>query len=66
MHQYDASGVPFRAHLHVPEVHLESDKVFMEGEDEGHMLKVRICVFVHYKEVMFKNCFLFLSDFLAY
>ena len=39
--QYDESGVPFRTHLHVPEVHPDTNTVFLEREDEGHVLKVR-------------------------
>ena len=39
--QYDESGVPFRMHLHVPEVHPDTKTVFLEREDEGHVLKVR-------------------------
>ena len=38
--QYDDSGVPFRTHLYVPEVHPDSGTVFLEREDEGHVLKV--------------------------
>ena len=38
--QYDDSGVPFRTYLYVPEVHPDSDTIFLEREDEGHVLKV--------------------------
>ena len=33
-------GVPFRSHLHVPEVHPLTGMMFCEREDEGHVLKV--------------------------
>ena len=45
--QYDQSGVPFRTHLHVPEVHPDTKTVFFEREDEGHVLKVRHTVIVY-------------------
>lgn len=38
--RYDDQGVPFRMYLHVPEIHPDSGNVFMEREDEGHVLKV--------------------------
>ena len=38
--QYDEKGIPFRTHLYVPEVHPDTKEVFMEREDEGHVLKV--------------------------
>lgn len=38
--QYDDRGIPFRTHLHVPETHPDTGTVFMEREDEGHVLKV--------------------------
>ena len=40
--RYDASGVPFRTHLHVPEFHPVSGSVFYEREDERHVLKVHM------------------------
>lgn len=39
--QYDAQGVPFCSHLHVPEVHPITKSVFCEREDPGHVLKVQ-------------------------
>ena len=42
--QYDDSGVPFRTHLYVPEVHPDSGTIFLEREDEGHVLKVLMLV----------------------
>ena len=42
-------GVPFKDHLHVPEVHPLTGVLFCEREDEGHVFKVviyNIC-FVH-------------------
>ena len=38
--KYESQGVPFTSHLHVPEVHPLTDKVFFEREDEAHVLKV--------------------------
>ena len=38
--EYDDRGVKFRSHLHVPEVHPLTKEVFLEREDEGHVLKV--------------------------
>lgn len=38
--QYDERGIPFRTHLHVPETHPDTGTVFLEREDEGHVLKV--------------------------
>ena len=38
--KYDAGGIPFRTHLHVPEVHPLTESIFYEGEDEGHVVKV--------------------------
>lgn len=32
--QYDESGVPFRTHLHVPEVHPDTKSVFLERADD--------------------------------
>ena len=38
--QYDKRKIPFRTHLHVPETHPDTGAVFLEREDEGHVLKV--------------------------
>ena len=38
--QWDAKGVPFRQHLHVPETHPITGEMFCEREDEGHVFKV--------------------------
>ena len=38
--EYDESGIPFRSYLHVPEIHPDTNNVFLEREDEGHVLKV--------------------------
>ena len=40
--KYDAEGVPFRSHLHVPETHPITGRPFLEREDPGHVLKVRV------------------------
>ena len=37
---WDAKGIPFKKHLYVPEVHLETGKPFCEREYEGHVFKV--------------------------
>ena len=49
--QYDERGIPFRVHLHVPEIHPYIGNIFLEREDEGHVLKVT----VHMKEVLISN-----------
>ena len=36
----DANGIPFRSHLHCPEVHPDTGTFFCEREDAGHVLKV--------------------------
>lgn len=38
--EFDKKGIPFRSHLHCPEVHSETGKVFCEREDAAHVLKV--------------------------
>ena len=42
--QYDDSGVLFRTHLYVPELHPDSGDIFLEREDEGHVLKVQLYI----------------------
>ena len=37
---WDSMGVPFKDHLHVPEVHSLTGVLFCEQEDEGHVFKV--------------------------
>ena len=44
---WEGKGVPFKSHLHVPEVHPITDTLFCEHEDEGHVLKVHKCRCVH-------------------
>ena len=34
--KYDDEGIPFRTHLHAPEVHPDTNEIF-EREDEGHV-----------------------------
>lgn len=41
-------GVPFKDHLHVPEVHPLTGVLFCEREDEGHVFKVVTTIFVLY------------------
>ena len=38
---WDSLGVPFKSHMHVPEIHPVTGQLFCEREDEGHVLKVR-------------------------
>lgn len=38
--EYDHNGVSFRTHLHVPEIHPDTGRLFYEREDPGHVLKV--------------------------
>ena len=44
MRQYDNSGVLFRTHLYVPKLHPDSGDIFLEREDEGHVLKVQLYI----------------------
>lgn len=37
---WEAKGVPFKSHIYVPENHPLTGMMFMEREDEGHVLKV--------------------------
>ena len=39
---WDSKGVPFCSHLYVPEIHPETQSIFHEREDEGHVFKVRL------------------------
>lgn len=43
--QYCADGVAFDKHLHIPEVHKLSGNVVCQREDEGHIFKVKTCLF---------------------
>ena len=38
---WEKKGVPFKSHLHIPEVHPVTNALFCEREDEGHVLKVQ-------------------------
>ena len=42
----DNLGVPFKTHLHVPERHPDTNSVFCEREDEGHVFKVFKFIYV--------------------
>ena len=46
--KYDNDGVPFRTHLHVPEVHPDTGRLFYEREDPGHVLKACLPVVIHF------------------
>ena len=39
---YDKKGIPFRSHLHCPEVHPDTGTFFCEREDAAHVLKVLV------------------------
>lgn len=41
---YDRRGIPFRSHLHVPEVHPDTGHTWYEREDPAHVLKVGLCL----------------------
>ena len=38
--QFEASGVPFRTYMYVPEQHPVTKSTFYEREDEAHLIKV--------------------------
>ena len=38
-------GVPFKDHLHVPEVHSLTGVLFCEQKDKGHVFKVIITIY---------------------
>lgn len=42
VYSWDNAGVPFRSKLYVPENHPESGELFMEREDEAHLIKVNV------------------------
>ena len=44
INHWNSVGVPFKDHLHVPEVHPLTGVLFCEREDEGHVFKVVITV----------------------
>ena len=44
INHWDSVGVPFKDHLHVPEVHPLTGVLFCEREDEGHVFKVIITI----------------------
>ena len=46
INHWNSVGVPFKDHLHVPEVHPLTGVLFCEREDEGHVFKVVITIFV--------------------
>ena len=41
---WHAQGIPFKDHLYVPEIHPDTQMMFCEREDEGHVFKVSLCV----------------------
>ena len=45
--QWEEGGIEFKTHMYVPEVHPETHDVFYEREDEAHVLKVNIYVYIH-------------------
>lgn len=40
INNWHAHSVPFKDHLYVPEVHPDTQMMFCEREDEGHVFKV--------------------------
>jgi len=38
--EYEIKGIPFRTFMYVPEHHPETQELFYEREDEGHLIKV--------------------------
>ena len=44
INHWNSVGVPFKDHLHVPEVHPLTGVLFCEREDEGHVFKVVIAI----------------------
>lgn len=40
IHQWTSKGVPFDTYFYVPEVLPETKNIFLEWEDEAHVLKV--------------------------
>ena len=43
LQQWHDKGIDFKTYLYVPEVHPETGEVFVEREDEAHVLKVCRC-----------------------
>ena len=52
VNSWTAKGVPFNEHLYVPEIHPCTRAEFCKREDEGHVLKVCVCVCVVWCGVM--------------
>lgn len=57
INQWESKGVPFKSHLHVPEVHPVTGYVFCEREDEGHVFKV-----TGKEHAPFNNCYRDIRD----
>ena len=45
--QFEAKGVPFQSYLYVPEKHPVTNDTFFKREDEAHLIKVCILIYVH-------------------
>ena len=43
--------MPFRSHIYVPEIHPVTECEFHEREDEGHVFKVKLTSFSHYRSL---------------
>ena len=53
--QFEAKEVPFRSHLYVPEKHPATNDRFFEREDEAHLIKVCIQIYVSENTVFVLN-----------
>lgn len=45
--EWDQKGVLFRTYMYVPEIHHITQKPFLEREDEGHVFKVCVLLYMH-------------------
>ena len=44
--KFEALGIPFNVYMYVPEHHPETNDVFFEREDEAHLIKVILLVYM--------------------
>ena len=62
--QWTSNGVPFDAYFYVPEVLPETDNIFLEREDEAHVLKVILILesdIYHIMSYLFRELLLILE-----
>ena len=45
--EWDQKCVPFRTYMYVLEIHHITQKPFLEREDEGHVFKVCVLLYMH-------------------